>query len=43
MSLRDHCTPEQRRAHALLDAARIGLPVSHEEICWALLMLGEPV
>lgn len=41
MTLRDHCTPEQLRAHAILDRARAGLLVSGVQIRWALLTLGD--
>ncbi len=43
MTLRNHCTPDQLRAHAILDRARAGLLVSNTQIRWALLTLGEPV
>lgn len=43
MTLRDNCTPAQLRAHGILDAARSGGMVTHAEIIWALVTLGEPV
>ncbi len=43
MTLRDHCTPEQRQAHMVLDAARSGVNVPVELVNWALAALGEPV
>jgi len=43
VTLRDHCTPEQLRAHAILDRARAGLLVSGVQIRWALLTLWETI
>lgn len=43
MTLRDHCTPDQLRAHAILDRARAGLLVSNMQIRWALMKLGETI
>lgn len=43
MTLRNHCTPDQLRAHAILDRVRAGMLVSNTQIRWALLTLGEPV
>jgi len=43
MTLRNHCTPEQLRAHAILDRVRAGLLVSNMQIRWALTTLGEPL
>lgn len=43
MTLRNHCTPEQLRAHAILDRVRAGLLVSNTQIRWALLKLGETI
>ena len=43
MTLRDNCTPEQLRAHGILDLARSGGAVTRAEIVWALVTLGEPV
>lgn len=43
MTLRNHCTPDQLRAHAILDRARAGLLVSNTQIRWALLTLGETI
>ena len=42
-SLRDHCTPDQRRAHAILDLVRAGDKVDPRDVRWALATLGEPV
>lgn len=43
MTLRDHCTPDQLRAHAILDRVRAGTCRSDYLIAWALLTLGETV
>ena len=43
MTLRNHCTPKQLRAHAILDRARAGLLQSAYLVNWALLTLGETV
>lgn len=43
MTLRNHCTPDQLRANAILDRARAGLLVSNTQIRWALLTLGETI
>ncbi len=43
MTLRDHCTPEKLRAHAILDRVRAGMLVSNTQIRWALLTLGETI
>ncbi len=43
MTLRDHCTPEQLRAHAILDRAKAGLLHSDYLIAWALLTLRETI
>lgn len=43
MTLRNHCTPEQLRVHAILDSARAGLLVPDAQIRWALTTLGEPL
>lgn len=43
MTLRDHCTPEKLRAHAILDRVRAGTCRSDYLIAWALLTLGETV
>ena len=43
MTLRDHCTARQRRAHVILDAARAGMDVDADAIRWALRELGELV
>lgn len=42
MTLRDHYTPEQKKAAAILDAVRNGLKVMADQITWALITLGEP-
>ncbi len=41
MTLRDQCTPTERRAHEILDDVRNGLPVPRSSIDWALQRLGE--
>ena len=41
LNLRDHCALRQSCAHAILDAARIGLGVDDRAIRWALLVLGD--
>ena len=41
LNLRDHCALRQSCAHAILDAARIGLEVDDRAIRWALLVLGD--
>lgn len=41
MTLRNNCTPEQLRAHAILDSARAGLLVPDAQIIWALTTLGD--
>ncbi len=43
LMLQAHCTPEQLRAHAILDRVRAGTCRSDYLIAWALLTLGEPV
>ena len=43
MTLRNHCTHDQLRAHAILDRVRAGLLVSNMQIRWALLKLGETI
>lgn len=43
MTLRDHYTPEKRRAAEILDMARAGVPQPMYEILWALRTLGEPL
>lgn len=43
MTLRNHCTPDERQAHAILDAVRAGEAIDDDEIVWALATLGEPV
>lgn len=43
MTLREHCTAKQLRAHAILDAVRDGIFHSPADIRWALRVLGEPV
>lgn len=39
--MRDHYTPEQRRAASILDAVRAGADIENDEIVWALITLGE--
>ena len=41
-ALRNKCTTEQLRAHALLDRVRAGLSAPPKRVTWALLALGEP-
>lgn len=41
LTLRENCTLRQSCAHAILDAARIGLEVDGRAIRWALRTLGE--
>ncbi len=41
MTLRDKCTPQKRRAHAVLDAVRLGVDVDRDAVEWALRILGE--
>lgn len=43
MTLRERCTPEQLRAHAILDRVRAGTCRSDYLIVWALLTLGETI
>lgn len=43
MTLRDYCTPDQHRAHSILDAVKGGLDIDQDQIVWALATLGEPV
>lgn len=40
-TLRDKCSPEKLRAHAILDRVLAGLLVSGIQVRWALLTLGE--
>lgn len=42
MTLREHCSPEQLLAHAILDMVRDGGTTTQKEIRWALRILGEP-
>jgi hypothetical protein len=41
--MRDHCNTEEQWAHAVLDAARLGLPISVDVINRALWVLGDAV
>jgi hypothetical protein len=43
MTLRNHCNPEQLRAHAILDRVRAGCNVPDSLISWALTTLGETI
>lgn len=43
MTLRDNCTTEQLRAHAILDEVRRGIAHGAFAVVWALRVLGEPV
>lgn len=39
--LREHCTPEQRWAHRVLDEARNGSPTLSRDVDKALQILGD--
>ena len=41
LTLRDHCTPRERRAHLVLDAVCAGMDVDADAIRWALRLLGD--
>lgn len=41
--MRDHCNEEELWAHSVLDAVRLGLPVSDFDIRRALWVLGDTV
>lgn len=41
MTLRDHITPVQREAHAILDLVRAGVDVDDDSIAFALAVLGD--
>ena len=43
LNLRDHCTPRERRAHAILDAVQAGLEIDADAVDWALRTLGDLV
>ena len=41
MTLREHYTPAQREAAAILDALRGGADIDADTVIWALVKLGE--
>lgn len=41
MTHRRHMTPEQRRAHSILDLVKSGYQVPNSRVRWALIVLGD--